>query len=129
MICSYLLHGCDVIRIFKLCIEERGVSIHRGRQKTEKEYAIPKINMLCNLCCLKARLRLLCNKYQQHSSLNSVSQQLKLCNMFIFGMAYQRCRNFKRKSRFKEALTMHTGLNSIRRSRCRGHVPKPLQCL
>ena len=23
---SYLLHGCDVIRIFKLCIEERGVS-------------------------------------------------------------------------------------------------------
>ena len=24
--CSYLLHGCDVIRIFKLCIEERGVS-------------------------------------------------------------------------------------------------------
>ena len=26
MVCSYLLHGCDVIRIFKLCIEERGVS-------------------------------------------------------------------------------------------------------
>ena len=26
MICSYLLHGCDVIRILKLCIEERGVS-------------------------------------------------------------------------------------------------------
>ena len=24
MICSYLLHGCDVIRNFKLCIEERG---------------------------------------------------------------------------------------------------------
>ena len=22
--CSYLLHGCDVIRILKLCIEERG---------------------------------------------------------------------------------------------------------
>ena len=33
-------------------------------------YAIPKINMLCNLHCLEARLRLLCNKYQQHSSLN-----------------------------------------------------------
>ena len=27
MICSYLLHGCDVIRIFKLCIEERGVCV------------------------------------------------------------------------------------------------------
>ena len=27
IICSYLLHGCDVIRIFKLCIEERGVSV------------------------------------------------------------------------------------------------------
>ena len=26
MVCSYLLHGCDVIRIFKLFIEERGVS-------------------------------------------------------------------------------------------------------
>ena len=23
MSCSYLLHGCDVIQIFKLCIEER----------------------------------------------------------------------------------------------------------
>ena len=52
------------------------------------QYAIPKINMLCNLCCLKTRLRLLCNKYQQHSSLNLVSQRLKLCNIFIFGMAY-----------------------------------------
>ena len=26
------------------------------------QFAIPKINMLCNLCCLKTRLRLLCNK-------------------------------------------------------------------
>ena len=26
------------------------------------QYAIPKIKMLCNLCCLKTRLRLLCNK-------------------------------------------------------------------
>ena len=45
------------------------------------QYAIPKIKMLCNLHCLKARLRLLCNKYQRHSSLNLVSQQLKLCNI------------------------------------------------
>ena len=52
------------------------------------QYAIPKINMLCNLCCLKTRLRRLCNKYQQHSSLNLVSQQFKLCNIFIFGIAY-----------------------------------------
>ena len=44
--------------------------------------------MLCNLCCLKTRLRLLCNKYQRHSSLKLVSQQLKLCNIFIFGIAY-----------------------------------------
>ena len=33
-------------------------------------------------------LRLLCNKYQRQSSLNLVSQQLKLCSIFIFGMAY-----------------------------------------
>ena len=51
-------------------------------------YAILKINMLCNLCCLETRLRLLSNKYQQHGSLNLVSQQLKLCNIFIFGMVY-----------------------------------------
>ena len=37
--------------------------------------------------------------------------------------------NFRRKSRFKEALTMHTGYSSIRRSRCRDHVSrKPSQC-
>ena len=26
VICSYLLHECDVIQIFKMCIEERGAS-------------------------------------------------------------------------------------------------------
>ena len=51
-------------------------------------YAVPKIKMSCNLHCLKARLRLLCNKYQRYGSLNLVSQQLRLCNTFIFGMAY-----------------------------------------
>ena len=45
-------------------------------QKRRLEDAIPKIKMLCNLHCLKARLSLLCNKYQWHSSLNLVSQQL-----------------------------------------------------
>ena len=30
----------------------------------------------------------MCNKYERHSSVNHVSQQLKLCNIFIFGMAY-----------------------------------------
>ena len=43
--------------------------------------------MLCKLHCLKARLRLLCNENERHSSLNFVSQQLKLCNIFIFGIA------------------------------------------
>ena len=52
------------------------------------QYSIPKVKILCNLDCLQARLRLLCNKYQQYSSLNLVSKQLKLCNIFIFGMAY-----------------------------------------
>ena len=33
-------------------------------------------------------LRLLCNNYQWYSSRNLVSRQLKLCNIFIFGMAY-----------------------------------------
>ena len=42
--------------------------------------------MLCNLRCLKVRLRLLCNKLS--SSLSLVSRQLKLCKVFIFGMAY-----------------------------------------
>ena len=50
------------------------------------EYAIPKIKMLCNLRCLKARLRLLYNNYQRHSSLNLVLTQLKLSNIVIFGM-------------------------------------------
>ena len=45
-------------------------------------YAIPKIKIICNLHCLKVRLRLPCNKYQRHSSLNLVSQQLKLCNIY-----------------------------------------------
>ena len=63
------------------------------------QYAIPKIKMLCNLHCLKARLRLLCNKYQQHSSLNLVSQQRKLCNIFIFGMEFP---VFPKKSMRKE---------------------------
>ena len=52
------------------------------------ECTIPKIKMLCNLHCLKARLKLLCNKYQWHGSLNLVLQQLKLCNIFIFEIAY-----------------------------------------
>ena len=34
----------------------------------------------------------------------------------------------KCKSRFKEALTVHTGYNSIRKSRCRSHVPKRKSC-
>ena len=34
-----------------------------------------------------------------------------------------------RKVTFQEVLTMHTHYSSIRRSRCRSHVPKPLQCL
>ena len=63
-------------------------------QSKSPEYAIPKIKVLCNLHCLKVNLRLLCNKYQQHNSLNLVSQQLKLCDIFIFGMAYLACKIF-----------------------------------
>ena len=49
-----------------MCIKFVG-SLFLNSQKlfadsSDKEYAIPKIKMLCNLCCLKARLRLLCNK-------------------------------------------------------------------
>ena len=32
------------------------------RAENRREYTILKIKMLCNLCCLKVRLRLLCNK-------------------------------------------------------------------
>ena len=61
-------------------------------------YVILKLNMLCNLCCLKTRLRLLCNKYQGHSSLNLVLQQLKLCNILIFGMVYPEQYNCSKSS-------------------------------
>ena len=77
--------------IVELCALCRGLISERGK------YAIPKIKMLCNLHCLKARLRLLCNRYQRHSSLNLVSQQLKLHNIFIFGMAHA---NVEQNSRF-----------------------------
>ena len=47
------------------------------------------MSSLRNLHCLKARLRLKCNKNQCHGNLNLVSQQLKLCKVSIFEMAYQ----------------------------------------
>ena len=46
------------------------------------------MKMLCNLYCLKARLKRLCNELSTTSSPNLVSRQLKLCDIFIFGMAY-----------------------------------------
>ena len=49
------------------------------------EYAIPKIKMLCNLHCLKARLRLPYNKYQRRSRLNLISQQLGVSVEYLFG--------------------------------------------
>ena len=52
------------------------------------QYAIPKIKMLCNLSCLKRSSGCCAISYQRHSSLNLVLRQLKLCNIFIFGMAY-----------------------------------------
>ena len=39
--------------------------------------------MLCNLYCLKARLRLLCNELSTASSLNLISRQLKLRNILF----------------------------------------------
>ena len=59
-----------------------------GGEKRQRLLSCTIHKLLCNLHSLKARLRLLCNKYQRHSSLNLVSRQLKLCNIFIFGMAY-----------------------------------------
>ena len=44
--------------------------------------------MLCNLRCLKARLRLLYNKPSMASSLNLLSKRPKSHNIFSFGMAY-----------------------------------------
>ena len=46
--------------------------------------------MLHNLSCCETRFRLLCRWYLLHSSFNLVFRQHKLCNMFIFGMAYLR---------------------------------------
>ena len=45
------------------------------------------------------------------------------------GMKDLSASNVRIKSHFKEALTMDTHYSSIRRSRCRSHVRKPLQCL
>ena len=47
------------------------------------EYAIPKIKMLCNLYCLKVRLRLLCNELSTASSLNLVLRQLSYVNILF----------------------------------------------
>ena len=80
----WLIFGGNI----KVWTENLVLKICENQPKTRHQYAIPKIHMLCNLCCLKTRLRLLCDKYQWHSSLNFVSQQLKLFNIFIFGMAY-----------------------------------------
>ena len=44
--------------------------------------------MLCNLHCLKARLRLPCNKYQRHSSLNLVSGQLNSIPHGVFWITH-----------------------------------------
>ena len=52
------------------------------------EYAIPKIKMLCNLRCVKVRLRLQCIKNKRQNSSNLVSRTAKLCNLFVSGMAY-----------------------------------------
>ena len=57
-----------------------------GIPKKCTQYAIPKIKMLCNLYCLKARFRLLCNELSTASSLNLVSRQLILCFYFRKGV-------------------------------------------
>ena len=54
----------SVIRIL-LCLNNSGQITKKGQALIglkELQYGIPKIKMLCNLRCLKARLRLLCNK-------------------------------------------------------------------
>ena len=85
----------ELVTILLLCHKAATISVYGCNLNNVSwispwfwQCAIPKISMLYNLCCLKTRLRLLCNKYQRYSSLNLVSQQLKLCNIFIFGMAY-----------------------------------------
>ena len=45
--------------------------------------------MLCNLRCLKTRLGLLCNKSSMAQQPEPLSRQLKLCNVFTFGMAHR----------------------------------------
>ena len=54
------------------------------------QYAISKIRMLCDLYCLKARLKLRYNELSKANSMNLVSRQVKLCNIFIFVIAYQK---------------------------------------
>ena len=48
-------------------MDPEALSLMHEAEQTSKQitskYAIPKINMLCNLCCLKTRLRPLFNKY------------------------------------------------------------------
>ena len=69
--------------------------------------------MLCNLHCLKARLRLLCNKYQRRSSLNLVSQQPKLCNIFIFGMACRGKPCFVKEQIIDLAMALERDLDNV----------------
>ena len=49
--------------------------------------------MLCNLCCLKARMRLLCNKLLTAQQPEPRFKAVKLCNIFIFRMAYLLLKN------------------------------------
>ena len=68
--------------------KDRSVGDKLSEDNTQWTIAILKIKMVCNLYCLKARLKLLCNELSTASSLNLVSRQLKLCNIFIFGIAH-----------------------------------------
>ena len=52
------------------------------------------MKMLCNLCCVKTRLNRVNN--QRHSSLNLVSRQLKLCNIYFRnGVSNTHYKNFR----------------------------------
>ena len=48
MICSYLLHGHDVIRLLKLCIEERSVSEY-NTHKTSMKLNVDITVIICTL--------------------------------------------------------------------------------
>ena len=72
-----------VVVVLKFALRSSTLNFSAFLSMTSYAEQTTMMSSLCNLHCLKARLKLKCNKTQWRSSLNLVSQQLKLCNIYF----------------------------------------------